>query len=140
MSSVLIDVSVIISAVIINNGLGTIWYSQFLFGTEWAKAHHFNQAELKPSSWHFSGALLVSFITVLVFYLLIRWFNLSTFAEGIKLGFLLWLGFVATTHFSGVIWAKKPLKVYLIDTGFQLVSLLVIGTILTLMRTTLIAS
>lgn len=121
----------IILATIVNSLLGMFWYSPVFLGNEWAKAHNFDLTKLKPTPMHYIGAIFVSIVTVAVFSLLIHLFKLTSVADGVKLGFLLWLGFIATTHFSGVIWARKPLKAYLIDTGFQLVSLLVMGSILT---------
>jgi hypothetical protein len=110
--------------------LGMLWYSPALFGTLWAKEHNFNLADLKATPLHYLGAILVSLIIVSVFYILIHSFSVNTVAKGAVLGFFLWLGFIATTHFSGVLWARKPLKAYLIDTSFQLVSLIMIGAIL----------
>lgn len=126
----LTDFIAVIIATIVNNALAMAWYSPKFLGTVWAKEHQFDLETLKPSPLHFIGAVLVSFLTAFVFSLIINWVGINTSFEGMALGFLIWLGFVVTTHFSGVIWAKKPFKVYLIDTGFQLVSLLIMGAIL----------
>lgn len=126
----LTDFVAVIVVTILNNTLAMAWYSPKFLGTLWAKEHQFDLETLKPTALHFAGAILVSFLTAFVFSLIINWVGVATSWEGILLAFLIWLGFVVTTHFSGVIWAKKPLKVYLIDTGFQLVSLLMMGAIL----------
>lgn len=124
----------IIVVTALNIGLGMLWYSPALFGTLWAKAHRFDQSSLKPTALHYIGAIIVSFATVAVFYGLLHWFNLTQISEGIKFAFWLWLGFIATTHFSGVIWAQKPLTAYLIDTAFQFVSFIMMGAILSYWR------
>lgn len=126
----LTDLIAVIVVTLLNNALAMGWYSKSFLGTPWAKEHQFDMDSLKPTPLHFIGAILVSFLTALVFSLIINWFGIDTAWEGACLGFFIWLGFVATTHFSGVIWAKKPFKVYLIDAGFQLVSLVLMGAIL----------
>ena len=121
----------IIVVVVVNLLLGAIWYSPYLFGPAWTKAHLFNVSDLKPTPFHYIGAAIVAFITAWVFSLIINWTEAITIAEGAFLGFFLWLGFVATTHFSGVLWAKKNIIAYLIDSGYQLVSLILMGILLT---------
>lgn len=127
-----INILAVIVVTILNILLGMFWYSPQFLGTQWAQEHQFILNDLKPTPWHYIGAILVSLVTVVIFSALIHWFHVDTLGAGLQLGFFIWLGFVATTHFSGVIWARKPWKAYLIDTGFQLVSLLMMGIILSL--------
>ena len=49
---------------------------------------------------------------------------------GLFAAFLSWLGFVAFTGINSVTYEHKPVKLYLINTGFQLVSMLIMGAIL----------
>lgn len=120
----------IVIATILNIILGILWYSPKFLGTTWAREHNFDLTELRATPWHYVAAILVSLITVVVFSGIVHNFGISTVSEGLKWGFYFWLGFIATSHFSGVIWAKKSLKSYLIDAGFYLVSLLMIGAVL----------
>lgn len=48
---------------------------------------------------------------------------------GLQLGFLVWLGFVATTSLVNALYANKSLKLYLIDTSYHLVVLMAMGFI-----------
>lgn len=121
----------ILVIIIFNMILGMLWYSPKVFGTVWAREHNFSLTDLKATPWHYVGAILVSFVIAFVFAVVVNWLDIFTLRDGLKLGFTLWLGFIATTHFSGVLWAKKPLKVYFIDAGFQLISMLFMGAILT---------
>jgi hypothetical protein len=124
----------ILCVTVFNIVLAMFWYSPNFLGTIWVKEHNFDISLLKPSPWHYVGAIIVSFVTAYVLAFLIYWLNIQTFGEGLKLSFFVWLGFIATTHFSGVIWAQKPFKVYLIDTGYQLISMLVMGSLLSIWR------
>jgi len=47
------------------------------------------------------------------------------------LGFHVWLGFVATVQLTGALFAKQSMKLFAINTGYQLVCYLVMGAILT---------
>ena len=127
-----VNIYAIIAATIVNIILGMFWYSPKFLGTLWAQEHQFDLAKLQATPLHYVGAILVSLVTASVFSLLIHGFHVFTLGEGLKFGFFIWLGFIATTHFSGVIWAGKPWKSYLIDVGFQFVSLLLMGAILSI--------
>jgi len=124
----------IVAVAIINNILGAIWYSSKVFGKSWAKACKIEMGKKKAGAKHFLGGLLMSLIMAAAVSCLVIKLDLTMVSEGIKLGILLWLGFIATSQFCGVIWAKKPLKVYLIDAGFYLASLLIMGAILATWR------
>lgn len=117
----------IAGAVIFNIILGTIWYSPKLLGSLWLKAYRFKSTTLmKPTALQYAGTLLISFIIAIVISTLVSIFDLTDPLFGLYLGFLFWLGFIATTEFSSVIWEKKPLKGYFIDVGYWLISLLCI--------------
>lgn len=120
----------VIGVTILNIILGMMWYSPLIAGNMWVKAHKFEAKKLKATSAHYIGSLVVSLITALVLGSFINQFQIMTWRGGALLGICAWLGFVATTHFSGVIWAHKPFRVYLIDMGYQLFSLAMMGAIL----------
>ena len=124
----------ILGVTILNIILGMLWYSPLLLGTLWAKSHKFNMRELKPSPLHYAGSVLVSLITASVLAILITQFQITTWKGGMVFGLYLWLGLIVTTHFSGVIWAQKPLRVYFIDTTYLLISIVMMSTLLALWR------
>lgn len=127
-----VNIYTIIAAAIINLLLGYLWYSPLLFGRIWVKEHNLDSSFLRPSSLHYLGAIIVAIVTAWVFSILIHWFEITFILTGMQFGFLIWLGFVATAQFSGVIWAQKTIRAYLIDTGFQLVNLVIMGAILSI--------
>jgi hypothetical protein len=47
-----------------------------------------------------------------------------------KVGFAMWLGFVTTVQLTTKLFENKPTKLYLINTGYQLVCYLAMGAIL----------
>lgn len=125
-----VNIWAVIVCTIINMVLGMIWYSPKVLGTIWAKEHGFDLDQLKAGPWHIIGGFIVAFIFAYVLNMMIHSFGIVGIGNGIALGFFIWLGFIATTHFSGVLWAKKPFIVYFIDVGFKLLVLIVIGAIM----------
>ena len=52
--------------------------------------------------------------------------------EALMLAFWTWLGFVATTQISGFLWEGKPIKLFLLNTAYSLVTYSVMALILVL--------
>lgn len=125
-----VNIWAVLLCTIINVILGMTWYSPGVLGTLWAKEHGFDMSSLKASVWHYFGAIAVAFIFNFVLNMMFHTFNIVGVGNGVAFGFFIWLGFLATTHFSGVLWARKPFVVYFIDVGFQLLNLIVIGAIM----------
>jgi len=71
-----------------------------------------------------------SFLMALVLFHTIRWSGAQTVVEGLFIGFINWLGFVAVANVSTVTYERKPVKLYLLNNGYQLVSILAMGAIL----------
>ena len=46
---------------------------------------------------------------------------------GMITGFLVWIGFIATSSLSIVLWEKKPIKLYILNNIYSLISLLVMS-------------
>lgn len=121
----------VIVAAIVNIVLGILWYSPIAFGEMWAKEHHISLSSMKkPTPEQHLKSVIISLIMAFVFAILLSWLNIHTPVEGMKLGFLLWLGFVATCLYSGVIWTKVSHTSFYITAGYRLVGLLLMGAIL----------
>ena len=124
------DWLVIFIAAILNMALGFLWYSKWLFGHAWKKLREMKEKDIKfsikPVLWNFIVSLLIAyFLSFFEGHL-----GITTVTDGMFVGFLIWLGFVATTQISSVLWCKMPLKLFAIDTGYKLLSLLVMSGII----------
>ncbi|HME87433.1 MAG TPA: DUF1761 domain-containing protein [Candidatus Nanoarchaeia archaeon] len=113
--------------------IGWLWYSPVLFGNMWLKITKMK----KPSKNAMKGMwkyMLTGYIStaVMVFItnLFVNSLYVTTFAAGAQLGAVAWLGFVATEQLSMVLWDRKPVKLYLINTAHNLVAMAVAGGIL----------
>ena len=121
----------ILGAAVAKMALGALWYSNALFFKPWIRVSGITEAQVKQG---LPKALVVDFIgsllMALVLFHTIRWSGAHTVVEGLFVGFLNWLGFVAVVTVSTVTYERKPVKLYLLNNGYQLVSILVMGAIL----------
>lgn len=116
--------------------IGFLWYSPSLFGDTWELLIGKSEKELhkikKRVGFSYGINFIATFILSYVLAYIIRSTNTFTLLGGITIGFLCWLGFVATTSIGSVLFEGKPKGLYFLHNGFQLVSFVVAGVILTL--------
>jgi surface polysaccharide O-acyltransferase-like enzyme len=75
-------------------------------------------------------SFLASIVSAVVLAKIIVLTSVITIPYGMKIGFAIWLGFVTTVQLTGALFSKQPAKLYLINTGYQLVCYLAMGAIL----------
>lgn len=79
-------------------------------------------------------AMAVSFVAWLVvaycFSVLIGWTGVQGWLGGVKLGLLLWVGFSASVTLVGTMFSDRKIAAFVIDAGYQLVFLALMGAIL----------
>ena len=117
--------------------LGFLWYSPFLFANPWMRLMGVDPndkaklAEMQKGAGKLYGlAFVASIISAVVLAKIIAITSVNTIPYGMKVGFAVWLGFVTTVQLTGALFGKQPSKLYLINTGYQLVCYLVMGAIL----------
>ena len=112
--------------------LGFLWYGPF-FGKAWMKLVGLAPEQRpKPSS-----ALVMIICTILMAYALkfnilagSAYLNVHGVQAGLQAAFWNWLGFIATVITGIVLHERRSWKLWLINAGFYLVSLAIIGIIL----------
>ena len=115
--------------------LGWLWHSPMLFGKMWMKLSNMDKKKIDAAKKKGMGMpLFLQFVaTVLMSYILahfVSYTGAKTIVDGAILGIWVWLGFVATVMIGSVLWEGKPVKLFLINAGHVLVSLVVMGAIL----------
>ena len=114
--------------------LGGLWYSPLLFGKVWVRAHGYTPEKMESMRAGVGRSYAVSFLCYLVMAtvmaLLIGSTDTVTTLGGVRLGALCWLGFAATIGLTANLFSDKPLATYLLDAGYQLVYMSVMGAIL----------
>lgn len=114
--------------------VGFVWYGNSLFGPAWQRLTGLSEEDKKNANM----ALIFGLSFVLNFIVA---FFLSVFTEiammlgsnavlGGLFAALLCIGFVATSVGANYLFARKPLKLYLIDAGYMVVSFFVMGLII----------
>ena len=128
---------VLVSAIAVF-AIGALWYSPLLFGKAWARAHGLSEEKLERMRASAGPAYATSFACYLVMAaamsILIGRMDITMLRGGVKLGALLGLGFAATIGLTANVFSDKPLSAWLIDAGFQLAYLIVMGVILVAWR------
>jgi hypothetical protein len=115
--------------------VGWAWYSPLLFVKPWMRLRGMDpEAAMAGGMKMPYGIMAAEFVSTLVVAYFIAefaaWLGAVGVEGGLLLGFWIWLGFYATTLLGGVLWEKVPLKLYAINAGRWLVSLLVMAAII----------
>jgi len=117
--------------------IGFLWYSPVLFANPWMRLMGIDPndkakiAEMQKGAGRLYGlSFVASIASALVLAKIIDITSVDTIAYGMKIGFAVWLGFVTTVQLTGALFGKQPTKLYLINTGYQLVCYLAMGAIL----------
>jgi Protein of unknown function (DUF1761) len=117
--------------------LGFLWYSPLLFARPWMVLMGYDPedkaklAEMqKGAGKMYAMSFVASLLSAAVLAKIIAVTTVNSTLYGMKIGFAVWLGFVTTVQLTSVLFAKQPAKLYLINTGYQLVCYLAMGAIL----------
>ncbi len=118
--------------------IGALWYSPLLFHKLWVKAHGYSEEKVEQMRKTAGRAFLVSLfcyvVMAFVLAVLVSYAGASTVLQGALLGFLVWIGFLATLGLTAHMFSEKRWSTYLIDAGYQLVYAVVMGVILAAWR------
>ncbi len=127
----------VLMATISTMGIGFLWYSPLLFARPWMRLMGCDPndkaklAEMQKGAGKLYGITLVAtLVSAVVLAKIIDLTSVNTVLYGMKMGFFIWLGFVATVQLTGALFSKQPTKLFLINTGYQLACYLVMGAIL----------
>jgi surface polysaccharide O-acyltransferase-like enzyme len=124
----------VLVAAILNMLIGAVWYSQSLFGKSWMELAGLKPDDAQKRMAGMQRAYSLMFVaSLLIAYALARviWYaKVESAGGGALIGLLAWIGFVATTHGANYLFEGKPLRLYGINTGYSLVSFLVMGALL----------
>ena len=127
-------VAVLIAA-IVSIVVGFVWYT-VLFGKQWTKLMGFTKESMEQAKKGMGKTYSISFVLGLVTaYVLFHvmamseaYFGNPPVTTGLMTAFWSWLGFVMPVQATDVLFGgKKSWKLFWINTGYQLASLLAMG-------------
>ena len=121
--------------------VGFLWYSPLLFAKPWMREMGYDpndktktQEMQKSAGPAYAGSFVASLISAFTLALVLHGLHAQDLHLGIMASFHIWLGFVATVQFTGALFTKQSMKLFAINTGYQLVCYIAMGIILTLWR------
>ncbi len=121
----------VLYAALANNLIATVWYA-LIFGRVWKKLTGIT--DMKPSPVNiilvFIGSLVLSFVLYHSIVFGSAFTGSTGITAGLTGGFFGWLGYIMPITLSTKLYEKKPWGLWLLDNGFWLISLLVMGVIL----------
>ena len=131
--SVPVNYLAVVVAALANYIIGIIWYSAIFRGT-WLRLS--GQSEMRVSVLSvvlaLVGAFLTSYILAHAVIFAGTYMKTSGVGLGLTTGFFNWIGFIAPVTLASVLYEKKSWGYWLLNNGFWLLSLLVMGIILAL--------
>ncbi len=114
--------------------IGALWYSPLLFAKAWQRAHGYTAEKLAAMQAGAAKAYAGSFVAFVLIAFILHTFlsrlGAHTAQQGALWGFHAWLGFALPIGFTANLYSDKPISTFLIDAGYQLVYLSVMGAIL----------
>lgn len=114
---------------------GFVWYHPSVFFKAWWKGIGMSEDEqTDPNPMLYVWTILAAFIEAIFVSFLITAMGSNTIMTGFQAGFMVWLGFVATTNLVNNLFAGRGFKVWAIEAGNHLIFLLICGGILAVWR------
>jgi hypothetical protein len=115
--------------------LGALWYSPLLFGRVWLRLMDKSQEDIKamnpPAALGYALNFVFALVMAYVLVHILHAFEAETLLAGLQGGFWSWLGFVILSGLGSVMFEGRRFGLFAIYTFYMLVSLLVMGSILT---------
>ena len=112
---------------VVSMAIGMLWYSPVMFGRHWMSLSGITPESMEKCKDGMGRTYALGFLAGLLkagaVYYILKLLLFSSLSKNLEVAFVLWLGFVATTLYSSVIWEKKPAALYLINSGYYLVNI-----------------
>lgn len=138
MNAVPINYLAVLVAAILNMVLGWLWYGP-LFGKPWMAMMGFTPDKMAAAqkkgmgqsyALMFVGSLVMSWVLAHALIFASTYLMLSGIVAGLMGGFFNWLGFIAPVTLGSVLWEGKPWKLWVLNAGYYLVGLMLMGVVL----------
>ncbi len=132
----------LILAVVVSMAIGFAYYMNPIIAKPWMKLMGYSKEDVKPTGNEMAKmygtsavlALVTAFVLSHVMTMSIAYFNYSPVMTGLMSAFWMWLGFIMPVQATDVLFSKKPIKLFAINTFHQLLSLLGMGIVIGLVR------
>lgn len=125
----------VLAAAIASMGVGFLWYSPLLLGNQWIKEMGLSKKDMEKGKKNANkmymlstiGAVLMAYVLYHVIEMSMAFYGYSKVQTGLTSAFWMWFGFVMPVQLTEVLFGGKSMKLFAINTGYQLASLVVMG-------------
>ncbi len=137
MQAIPVNYVAIVVAALASMVLGMLWYGP-VFGKKWQALMGFTEESMKSMTMTPMKAMGLGLVAQLVMsYVLSHsllfasaYLQTTGMNAGLMAGFWNWLGFIAPVTVGVVLWEGKSWQLWMLNSGYYLTSLLLMGTIL----------
>lgn len=131
----------VLVAAIANMALGFMWYGP-LFGKQWTgmmgwtkEQMDIGAAKMQKEGWKtylpaFIASVAMAWVLGYVIIFASNYFLITGMSMGLMMGFWMWVGFVVPVTLSTVLWEGKSWSLWLLNSGYYLCALVMMGVIL----------
>lgn len=112
--------------------VGWLWYDP-LFGKKWMKLNGFTEESLKEGGMSLPLIMIINYVVTALAAFGIAFLlagHDTGVSFGILIGIMITVFWIATNRFNDVLYERKPLGLYFINVGYNLVIYAVMGAIL----------
>lgn len=125
----------VIVATVVAMVIGFAWYSPQVFGKRWMGYLGTTQAQLgNPGPTGMAVGVVSALLNAWVLAVLAMNLGGTTIGDGVKLGLLCWLGFMATITAAQISFEKKPWGLWAVNNGHNLIVQILMAAIVTAWR------
>jgi hypothetical protein len=129
----------VLIAGVLHMGVGALWYGP-LFGKPWMALMGISKESMaatgadKKMGQRYFVAFVGALITAFGLNYIVQVSGDTTFGAGMECGLLAWLAFVVPVLLTQVLWENKPVKLYILNIGYYLVTFALVGGVLAVWR------
>lgn len=120
----------IIVATVTAFALGGAWYAKALFGGAWMQDVGLTEEDATSANMRktFGGAFVLQLIAAMTLANFVG--PESTWLSGVQTGLVIGIGFLATAYGVTYLFEQRPLRLFMINAGYNLVLLTIMGAII----------
>lgn len=135
----------VVGAAVSAMAIGFVWYGP-LFGKQWIALMGWSEAEIqagqekmKKEGWktyslQIVGSLVMAFVFAHSLEFATSYLKIEGVRAGLEGAFWNWIGFIVPVTLGTVLWEGKSWKLWLLNSGYYLTVLVVMGLILALLK------
>lgn len=127
----------VIVCVVVSMISGSLWYNPKTFFNTWWKGIGKPEGSapgMENMGMTWALTVLSSFVQAVAMSLMVNALSGVDAGSGARIGFMLWLGFIAPTYLVNKLFAGHGLKIWAIEAGNHLVNFVLFGAILGVWR------